>query len=216
MKIKICGLRRLYDGEAALAAGADLVGVVFYPPSPRYLPPEEARRLLAALRERFPTRRWGAVGVFVNAPVEQVNAVAAACDLDFVQLHGTEDVAYCAQIARPVIKALRLHELPSPGEFAQRGAAAWGAARLLIDAAVPGRWGGTGQTYDWQQARPYAREALMAGGLTPDNVAEAVQVMAPWGLDVSSGVEREGWKDARLIEAFIVHARQAAAALADL
>lgn len=213
MRIKICGLRRLYDGEAALAAGADLVGVVFYAPSPRYLPPEEARRLLAALRERFPATGWAAVGVFVNAPLEHVHAVAAACALDYVQLHGTEDAAYCARVTRPVIKAVRLPELPPPAAF--RGAEAWGAARLLIDAAAPGRWGGTGQTYDWQQARPYAREALVAGGLTPDNVAEAVRVMAPWGLDVSSGVERDGWKDAALIERFIARARAAAAALAE-
>jgi phosphoribosylanthranilate isomerase len=212
VKIKICGLRRLYDGEAALTAGADLVGVVFYAPSPRYLPPAEARQLLAVLRERFSTTSWAAVGVFVNAPLEHVNAVADACALDYVQLHGTEDAAYCARVVRPVIKAVRLPELPPPGAFG--GAAAWGAARLLIDAAVPGRWGGTGQTYDWHQARPYAREALVAGGLTPDNVAEAVRVMAPWGLDVSSGVERDGWKDAALIERFIARARVAAAGLA--
>ena len=205
VKVKICGIRALAEAETALVHGADFLGFVFYPPSPRSLPVEAARELLAAIRAAVPRTDWAAVGVFVNEPASQVNAVAEACGLDYVQLHGTESAAYCRAMRRPAIKALRLGELDrSPV------AADFGAARLLVDSAVPGLWGGTGQRFDWAGARPHVAEAFVAGGLTPDNVGEALAVLQPWGLDVSSGVEREGRKDLALIRAFCENVRREA------
>jgi phosphoribosylanthranilate isomerase len=204
VKVKICGLRRLAEAETALEEGADFLGFIFYPPSPRYLDPGEAAALIASIRARRSDRPWAAVGVFVNEPADRVNETADRCGLDYVQLHGTEPAAYCAQMRRPVIKALRLADV---GPRAAR-AADYGAARLLLDAQVPGYWGGTGVRVDWEAASPHAGEALIAGGLTPANVEEAITTLRPWGLDVSSGVERDGAKDVDLIRAFLRRARQ--------
>jgi phosphoribosylanthranilate isomerase len=204
VKVKICGVRRLVEAEAALAYGADFLGFVFYPPSPRNLAPEAAADLVAAIRAAVPRSDWAAVGVFVNEPAAWVNEIAERCGLDYVQLHGTESAEYCAQMRRPVIKALRLAELEAEVLPADR----YGATRLLLDSQVPGYWGGTGARFDWAAARPYAGEALVAGGLTPDNVDEALAVLRPWGLDVSSGVERDGRKDPALIRAFLENVRR--------
>jgi len=199
VKVKICGIRRVADAEVALEYGARFLGFVFYPPSHRSLTPEAAAELIAAIRARTVGREWEAVGVFVNEPADYVNDVAERCGLDLVQLHGTEPPAYCAQMRRPVIKALRVSELaPEPTTAAQHG-----ATRLLLDAQRAGYWGGTGVRFDWEAARPYAREALIAGGLSVDNVGEALAMLRPWGLDVSSGVERDRAKDPALIRAFL-------------
>ena len=203
--MKICGVRRLVEAEVALSCGADLLGFVFYPPSPRHLELEEARDLLAAIRASGGRTDWAAVGVFVNAPVAWVNMIAEHCGLDLVQLHGTEPIDYCRQMRRPVVKALRLAELVGQSV----AAADYGATRLLLDSQVPGYWGGTGSRIDWSAARPYASEALIAGGLTPDNAVEALMTLRPWGLDVSSGVERDGIKDLGLIRAFLENVRGA-------
>jgi phosphoribosylanthranilate isomerase len=190
VKVKICGLQQHREAVAAVRAGADFIGLVFYPPSSRYVTPESARRLLEELRADCATPVWASVGVFVNAPVDWINHVAALCDLDYVQLHGTEPPSYCDRLTRPAIKALRLRELPQ----APLPAAAYGAARLLLDSEVPGYWGGSGKRFDWTSARPHAHEAFVAGGLTPANVTEALATLDPWGLDVSSGVESNGVK----------------------
>lgn len=204
VKVKICGVRRLVEAETALAYGADFLGFVFYPPSPRNLAVEEARALLADIRGATDRTDWAAVGVFVNEPATYVNDVASVCGLDYVQLHGTESAEYCARLARPAIKALRLAEIGD----APATAAGYGAARLLLDSQVPGYWGGTGQRFDWAGARRHAGEALVAGGLTAENVGEALDVLHPWGVDVSSGVERSGVKDPSLIRAFLESARR--------
>jgi indole-3-glycerol phosphate synthase/phosphoribosylanthranilate isomerase len=204
VKIKICGIRRIAEAEAALEEGADFLGFIFYPPSPRYLEPAAAAKLIEEIRARVRGRNWAAVGVFVNEAASLVNETADRCGLDFVQLHGTETAAYCARMRRPTIKAVRLTEVgPQPARAAE-----YGAARLLLDAQVPGYWGGTGVRVDWEAARPHAGEALIAGGLTPTNVQEAIATLRPWGLDVSSGVEREGEKDVALIRAFLRRARE--------
>jgi phosphoribosylanthranilate isomerase len=134
-----------------------------------------------------------------------VNTIAEHCGLDLVQLHGTEPIDYCRQMRRPVVKALRLSELVGQSVTA----AEYGATRLLLDSQVPGYRGGTGSRFDWSAARPYASEALIAGGLTPDNAVEALVTLRPWGLDVSSGVERDGMKDLGLIRAFLENVRGA-------
>lgn len=200
-RVKICGIRRAVEAEAALAHGAAFLGFVFYPPSPRNLTPDAARELLAEIRAATPRTDWGAVGVFVNEPAERVHAIADECGLDYVQLHGTESSAYCREMRRPVIKALRLTDLGGPA-----GVTRYAGARLLLDSQVPGAWGGTGVRFDWAAARPYASEALIAGGLTPANVCDVLDQLQPWGLDVSSGVERDGWKDPALIQEFLERA----------
>jgi phosphoribosylanthranilate isomerase len=204
VKVKICGIRRLDEAQAALEYGADFLGFVFYPPSGRYLTPDDAARLIAKIRGAVARQDWAAVGVFVNEPADFVKDVAERCGLDYVQLHGTEPPAYCALMQRPVIKAVRLAEM----DGGPVSAASFGATRLILDSQVPGYWGGTGKRFDWAGARRYAAEALVAGGLTPDNVAEALEVLRPWGVDVSSGVERNGLKDPDLIRSFLARARE--------
>jgi phosphoribosylanthranilate isomerase len=200
--VKICGITDLTNGLAAIEAGAAYLGFVFYPPSPRAIDTAAAAKLIAELRART-AATWEAVGVFVNEPLEVVEETRRVCQLDVVQLNGDETLAYIEQIDAPVFKAIRGlrpagESLPTPADF--------GAHRLLVDANVPGQYGGTGMTIDWERVRPMVGDGLLAGGLTPDNVHRAIQVARPWGLDVSSGVETNGVKDANLIRRFIENA----------
>jgi phosphoribosylanthranilate isomerase len=174
---------------AAVDAGANAIGFVFWPKSPRCIDPYRARAIAAQLPP-FVT----AVGLFVNQPREYVNAVASLVRLGAVQLHGDETPEFAASIAAPVIKALSVDD-----------AQAWPAgATLLLDAHDPVQRGGTGRTIDWIAAAAIAarRRVLLAGGLTPDNVADAIAQVRPFGIDVSSGVERApGVKDHRRLKA---------------
>jgi phosphoribosylanthranilate isomerase len=185
MIVKICGITRPEDAEAAVAAGANAIGFIFWPKSPRFIDPHRARTIAAALPP-FVT----AVGVFVNQPVAYVNGVASLVALGAVQLHGDETPEYAATVSRPVMKAV------SAGRDEAR---VWPSrVRLLLDVHDPVARGGTGRTIDWAAAADLAarREVLLAGGLTPDNVADAVARVRPFGIDVSSGVERApGIKD---------------------
>jgi phosphoribosylanthranilate isomerase len=192
--IKICGITRLSDAEEAVAAGANAIGFVFWPGSPRFIDPFRAARIAAALPPLV-----ARVGVFVNQNAEYINAVAARVRLDAVQLHGDEQVDDLAPLVRPVIKAVAL------GADSSIDVAAWPArVTLLLDVHDPARRGGTGQTIDWSAAASIARRrrTLLAGGLTPENVAAAVACVQPFGIDVSSGVETSpGIKDHRRIRA---------------
>jgi phosphoribosylanthranilate isomerase len=155
------------------------------------------------------------VGIFVNQPIDEVLALAGACGLDYVQLSGDEDVAYCravaAQSGRAVVKTLRLGGPPPGG--AEAAAAAYaadgGVAILHADATVAGAWGGTGRAWDWSAAAGVAARypLLVAGGLRPDNVQLAVAAVRPWGVDVASGVETDGVTDAALVRSFIERAK---------
>ncbi len=201
--VKICGISDLAIGLAAINAGADYLGFVFYPPSTRAITVKAAAQLIAELRSERPTG-WQAVGVFVNEPLSVVETTRETARLDVVQLNGEETTDYIRQIGAPVFKAIRAHDSncdPAPT------AVAFGAQRLLIDANVPGRYGGTGVTVDWQRVSAFVADGFLAGGLTPDNVAHAIQVARPWGLDVSSGVEENGVKSRLLIERFLINAR---------
>lgn len=209
-QIKICGISRAEDGIAALEAGADLLGIVFYPPSHRYVNPKQTAELVARCRAAV-RRPWQAVGVFVNLPLGEVNAIAERADLDLVQLCGEEGPAYCAGVNRPVIKVVRVD--PEGRPAASTDPADWNAHRILLDTAQVGRYGGTGRPFDWASVRPFAAGAFLAGGLTPDNVGAALRAAGPWGLDVSSGVERDRRKDPDLIRAFIREARRHAIAI---
>jgi phosphoribosylanthranilate isomerase len=208
--VKICGITAVQHGLVAIDAGADYLGFIFYPPSSRGLDPLTAASLIAELRAARPSG-WQAVGVFVNEPLDLVESVRRICALDVVQLNGEETPAYVAEVQGSVFKALRHHDsgAGSASEFQARG-----TARILLDANVPGRYGGTGVSYDWTEVRTAVGDGFLAGGLTPENVADAIQTAQPWGVDVSSGVERAGVKDAGLIVRFIEAVRSADASLA--
>jgi phosphoribosylanthranilate isomerase len=198
MLIKICGITRAEDAQVAVAAGARAIGLVFWPESPRFIDPYRARKIVATLPP-FITP----VGVFVNQPLDYVNAVASLVRLGAVQLHGDETIEYATAVSAPVIKALHLGNAPVD---------AWpDRITILLDAHDPQRRGGTGTTVDWTVAAAIAarRPVLLAGGLTPENVADAIARVRPRGIDVSSGVERApGVKNHEQIQIFCeaVHA----------
>ena len=189
MFVKICGITRLEDAMAAVDAGANAIGFVFWPQSPRFVDPHRARAIAARLPP-FVTP----VGLFVNQPREYVGGVASLVRLGAVQLHGDETPEFAASLAAPVIRALPIGK-----------AQAWPeGTTLLLDAHDPVQRGGTGRTIDWTAAAAIAarRRVLLAGGLTPDNVAGAIAQVHPFGIDVSSGVERApGIKDHQRIKA---------------
>ena len=191
MFVKICGITRAEDAAVAVACGARALGFVFWPTSPRFIDPYRARAIAATLPPFVTT-----VGLFVNQPVEYVSRVASLVHLGAVQLHGDESAEYAAGLSTPVIKAVTI---------ANPQLALWPArTTLLIDAHDPDKRGGTGRTVDWAAAAAVAaqRKILLAGGLTPENVAEAVGRVRPFGIDVSSGVERSpGVKDHQRVRA---------------
>jgi phosphoribosylanthranilate isomerase len=195
MLVKICGITRLEDAEAAVALGAAALGFVFWPRSPRYADPERARAIIAALPPFVTT-----VGVFVDQAPRLINGVAARVGLSAVQLHGDEPIAMLDEIDRPVVKAFALH-----ASARAEDADCWPPrVRLLIDAHDPDQRGGTGRTVDWSAAAAIAarRPVLLAGGLKPANVADAIRTVRPFGIDVSSGVESgPGVKDHALLRA---------------
>lgn len=201
-RIKICGITRSVDLQAAVGAGADALGFVFYPPSPRFVALDAAARLCGDVPP-FVSR----VGLFVNAEPAVVRETLAAVPLDLLQFHGDEDAAYCAQFGKPYIKAARVRPGLDLVEFARSFSSARG---LLLDAYVEG-YGGAGQTFDWSLIpRRLPLPMVLSGGLTPANVGEAVVRLRPWAVDVSSGVEMsKGIKDADRIAAFVAAVNEA-------
>ena len=205
--VKICGIRTLDQALTALDAGADFLGFIFYPPSHRYIEPARVGEIVAACRERLGSSHpWSAVGVFVDEPLDVVRNAIKNGQLDMVQLCGHEDRAYAESLDVPVIRVVHVDGMGQPA--ASTLAADHGAARVLLDTKMDGRFGGTGTTYPWTEVRAAAAEAFLAGGLTPDNVAEAIQTARPWAVDVSSGVERDRVKDPALVRAFISEVRR--------
>lgn len=206
MKVKICGITRLGDAEAAVEAGAWAIGLNHSAESARRIDLEVAERIGAALQ-----RRVEVAGVFVNAPIDDVVLAAERERLTLVQLHGEEGPSFCAEVKRRtgcrVIKAFRVR---SPGDVA--AARAYRTDYHLFDAYAPGARGGTGRTFDWDlvATRRGGVPALVAGGLDPGNVGEAVAAANPWGVDVAGGVESApGIKDHDLIGAFMAAAGRA-------
>lgn len=204
--VKICGIKDKVHALAAAEAGADFIGLVFAP-SRRQVTPDEACEIVDAIKKNSCAVKT--VGVFVNTPASQVNAIADLCHLDWIQLSGDEPWEYCLEINRPVIKAIRLGRQSSEDVCAELDLAARMLSTqtfvALLDSEVKGKYGGTGVAFDWSLAKLVAMRfpVIMAGGLTPENVTEAIQMVAPWGVDVSSGVEVEKVKDAAKIRAFI-------------
>jgi phosphoribosylanthranilate isomerase len=202
VRVKICGITDLSDALAASDAGADALGFMFYEQSPRRLSFEAA----AAITRELPPF-VAKVGVFVDSALEFVNEAVARCGLDAVQLHGSETPDFCQRVHRPVIKAFRIDGPASLERVRDYQTAAW-----LLDSFVAGKLGGTGVQFNWKlaaRAKAWGRPILLAGGLTPENVAAAVEEVRPYGVDVSSGVERApGKKDPEKMRAFIAAAKR--------
>jgi indole-3-glycerol phosphate synthase/phosphoribosylanthranilate isomerase/anthranilate synthase/indole-3-glycerol phosphate synthase/phosphoribosylanthranilate isomerase len=202
VQVKICGLRTKDQFLTARDEGADMLGLMFYEPSSRYIQPREARELLNTFEDDQITP--DIVGIFVNKEAEFINDIVEQVGLHFVQLHGDESPEFCERIKRPVIKGLRLNSRADLKKIAEYDETTW---RVLLDTPTV-KWGGTGETHDWNIARLVAQQTpiFLAGGLTPENVAEAIHRVRPWGVDVSSGVEINGHKDPAKIRAFIQNA----------
>ncbi len=196
VKVKICGITSVEDALHAVDAGADALGFVFHGASPRNVSPDQAA---AIIRELPPFVQ--AVGLFVNSDGSMVNAVADQCRLDLVQLHGDETPEYCESIKRRVIKAFRVRDISSLDPIGN-----YRVAGILLDAYSPAAYGGTGITFNWEIASDAVRlgHVILAGGLTPENVRRAVEMVEPFGVDVSGGVEQApGKKDPEKIRRFI-------------
>jgi phosphoribosylanthranilate isomerase len=204
VKIKICGITNIEDAEVAVTAGADALGFVMYRKSPRYVEPAVARSIVAGLPPFVLP-----IGVFVNEDAGAVRTLMDECGFALAQLHGDESALYCQDLGRPALKALRLKDrgtFLALAEFQGRA----NVRGFVIDAFSDQTYGGTGQTVDWTLAAEAARSTpiLLAGGLTPANVAEAIPLVRPYGVDVSSGVEKSpGKKDPAKVQAFIEAAR---------
>ncbi len=211
-RVKICGIGDNAHALAAVEAGADFIGLVFAP-SKRRVSPAKACEIASAVKKSSETAK--VVGVFVNAPSSQVNELADFCALDWVQLSGDESWEYCREVVKPIIKAIRIGQ-QSPEEL--YAALSAGSKLLpahgfitLLDSQVEGKHGGTGEGFDWKLAQEAAKRfpIIVAGGLDPENVARLIETVAPWGVDVSSGVETGGVKDMTKIKAFIEAVRKA-------
>lgn len=197
-KIKICGIKTLKDALAAIDAGADYLGFNFYPKSVRFIETETCAQITSLLKREYPNIQL--VGVFVNSPVDEVKNILETCSLDLAQLHGDETPEVVQSLNGKAFKAFRGVPQHING-FARDTAPA-----LLVDASVKDIYGGTGITADWDNAAELAKHypILLAGGLTPENVADAVRQVKPWGVDVASGVESgPGSKDEARMRAFV-------------
>jgi len=207
MKVKICGITRLEDAEAAISAGAWALGLNHSPQSPRLIDPAEAARIGAAAK-----RRCEVAGVFVNQPLDEIALAVESASLTIVQLHGDEGASFCAEVSRKtgakVIKAFRVR---NPADVT--AARAYRTDFHLFDAYSPDRFGGSGERFDWDlvAGRKGGVPAIVAGGLNADNVGDAIAASNPWGVDVATGVESgaPGIKDHNLIVSFIAAAERA-------
>ena len=201
MIVKICGMRTEEAARAAEAAGADLLGFIFYQGSHRYVAPETVKQISTQVR------RSKRVGVFVDAPLAEVNEIAEFCSLDYVQLHGHENAEYARQVARPVIKAYRYGD-----NFLAEEAEHYPAEMILLDSFVQGAAGGTGKTFAWQEASrktaSLSKPLLVAGGISASNLSQVVEAFHPYGVDVSGSLEEQGEKSVSLIEAFFKEAER--------
>lgn len=203
--VKICGLRTAEHALVAAEAGAAMLGFNFAP-SRRQITPADAAAIIRDVRAAQHTIRC--VGLFVNAPPAHMLSIVEECDLDVVQLSGDEPISILDGLPRdlPILKAVRLQGAPEEQDWL---AVSHPHVKLLVDAHVPGSYGGTGTVADWVGAAALARQRpiMLAGGLQPDNVAEAVRQVRPWAVDVSSGVETGGVKDSHKIRAFTAAVR---------
>jgi phosphoribosylanthranilate isomerase len=203
VKVKICGITSVGDAEAAVEAGADMLGLMFYPDSPRHIT-EEMAQTIARQLPPFIIR----VGVFADQAPEEVFSAMHKCGLNLLQFHGRETPEYCAQFGMMTMKAFRIRDAASLKEIPQYQTHAY-----LLDSYVAGKAGGTGAVFNWNlavEAGRLGKPIFLAGGLTPENVTEAVRTVRPFGVDVSSGVEQSpGKKDPKKMRDFIAAVRSA-------
>ena len=196
VKVKICGMTNLKDVKVAVDGGVDAVGFIFYKKSPRSVTMQAVREIVLELPPFVDS-----VGVFVNETAEQINKIADHCKLDRVQLHGDESPAFCKKIRRRVIKAIRVKDIQSLKKLSD-----YPVSSFLLDTFSEDQYGGTGKVFDWNLAYPAKKYGpiILAGGLTPINVHQAIQRIQPYGVDVCSGVESQpGIKDHKKMKAFI-------------
>jgi phosphoribosylanthranilate isomerase len=203
IRVKICGITSVADAQTAVDAGADAIGLVFYGPSPRAVSIAQAREIAASVGPFV-----NVVGLFVNADESYVRDVLANVGLSLLQFHGDESREFCEQFGRPYMKAIRMRPDLDVTQIIREYPS---ASAILLDAYRPGVPGGTGETFDWQRIPTQSvRPIVLAGGLTPDNVASAIQATHIYGVDVSGGVESTpGKKDAQKVKQFIDNARHA-------
>jgi phosphoribosylanthranilate isomerase len=200
MRVKICGLTRLQDVRAAVAAGADALGFVFVPQSRRVLQPDLALELVRAV-PAFVAR----VGLFMDQDYDMIRRVLDRVPLNLLQFHGREDAVFCRRFGLPYLKAVAMGSGPA---LAQLSREFDDAAALLLDSHASGEVGGTGRTFDWGEIPQLDLPLILAGGLTPANVRQAVRRVRPWAVDVSSGVEdAPGIKNAEKMQTFISEAK---------
>ena len=196
VKVKICGMTNLKDVKVAVDGGVDAVGFIFYKKSPRSVTMQTVREIVLELPPFVDS-----VGVFVNETAEQINKIADHCKLDRVQLHGDESPAFCKKIRRRVIKAIRVKDIQSLKKLSD-----YPVSSFLLDTFSEDQYGGTGKVFDWNLAYPAKKYGpiILAGGLTPINVHQAIQRIQPYGVDVCSGVESQpGIKDHKKMKAFL-------------
>ena len=196
VKVKICGMTNLKDVKVAVDGGVDAVGFIFYKKSPRSVTMQAVREIVVELPPFVDS-----VGVFVNETAEQINKIADHCKLDRVQLHGDESPAFCKKIRRRVIKAIRVKDIQSLKKLSD-----YPVSSFLLDTFSEEQYGGTGKVFDWNLAYPAKRYGpiILAGGLTPNNVRQAIQRIQPYGVDVCSGVESQpGIKDHKKMQTFL-------------
>lgn len=209
-RVKICGITNLEDATVAVQAGTDLIGFVFYPPSPRYIAPERAHEIVERIRHDCansaqPSLVTRYVGVFVNDSLKRVRAVMTLAQLDYAQLHGDESVEMVRALSPHVYKSLRPRNVDEAKSLITNYRSTLTPA-FIIDAFDAKQFGGMGKRADWEIAGEIARTfpILLAGGLSAENVADAIRIVQPWGVDVSSGVERApGLKDHARVKEFI-------------
>jgi len=197
IRVKICGITRVEDGQHAAMAGADAIGLVFYPPSPRAVTETLARDICQALPPFVTT-----VALFVDPTIEQVESVLSTVPVDMLQFHGDEQPGFCAQFGRPFLKALKMHD---DMELVAEAERYYLASGILVDSYHADSAGGTGEAFDWSRLPTDPQWPLvLAGGLEVSNVAQAIRQVLPYAVDVSSGVESEkGIKDAAKVTEFI-------------
>lgn len=206
--IKVCGIRSILDAELCIDAGVDTLGLNFWPGTPRYVPLGEARPIRRAIGSSAVV-----VGLFVDATLEEIRRMRDELELDWVQLHGDESPELLEALLPAAYKAIRVpRDQGVDVASVMASCAQFGGDRILVDAAVAGMKGGTGQTFDWNLVAEVARERklILAGGLTNENVEEAIARVRPWQVDTASGVEQApGVKDAQKVRAFVEAVRRA-------
>jgi phosphoribosylanthranilate isomerase len=205
VRVKICGITNLEDARAGAEWGADALGFIFYAGSPRHISLESAAAIISKLPP-FVTK----VGVFVDAPVEFIRDAIRVTGIDAVQLHGSESPSFCNELARERVGVIKAFRVKDPSSLQEMGE--YRTRVFLLDSYVPGQAGGTGAQFNWDvavEAKRFGKSIILAGGLNPENVSDAVSKVVPYGVDVSSGVEASpGKKDLGKLRMFLDRARR--------